>query len=71
MTKLQTIERQAVGLPEEDRAALIAVLLSSLHAPSYDVSDEEVMRRDEELESGRVADISHEELVQAVRPQRQ
>lgn len=68
MTKLQAIEKEAVGLSEEDRAALVAVLLSSFDGPAYDVTDEEVMRRDEEMEDEKVVGISHEELVRAVRP---
>ena len=68
MKKLQAIEKEAVSLPEEDRAALVAVLLSSFDGPTYDVTDEEVMRRDEDMESGGVVGIRHEELVRAIRP---
>jgi len=68
MTKLQALEKEAAGLPEEDRAALVAVLLSTFDAPPYDVDDDEVLRRDEEMETGKEAGISHEEFVRTVRP---
>lgn len=66
MTKLQSIEKEASGLPEEDRAALAAMLLGSLSNPSYDVDDEEVARRVEEIESGLEPGISHADLSKAL-----
>ena len=68
MTKLQTIQSEAIVLPQEDQAALVTVLLSSFDGPAYDVSDEDVAQRDEEMESGAEPDISHEEFVRALRP---
>ncbi|MBN1671377.1 MAG: hypothetical protein JXR37_10105 [Kiritimatiellae bacterium] len=70
MTKLQTIQRQAVVLPLEDRAALVAVLLDTFEGPAYDVSDEDVARRDEEMESGAEPGIGHEEFVRTTQPGR-
>ena len=37
------MERKAVGLPEEGRAALAAILFCSLETPAYDLDDD--MRR--------------------------
>ncbi len=68
MTKLQAIQKEIIVLPEEDRAALVTVLLSTLGGPSYDVSDEEVARRDEEMEAGTETGISHAEFVTGLRP---
>ena len=65
MTKLQAIQKEAVVLPEEDRAALVTVLLNTLGGPSYEVSDEEVARRDMELEGGTETGISHPEFLAA------
>ena len=70
MMRLQAIEKEAVSLPEEDRAALAAVLLSSLEGPVYDVDDHKVKCRDEEMETGRESGISHEQLRRAVRAPR-
>ena len=68
MTKLQSIEKEAVDLPEEDRAAPAAVRLNTFDGPLYDVDAEEISRRDEEMETGAEPGICHEELVRSVRP---
>ena len=65
MTNLQKIEQAAVVLSAEDRASLVAYLLNTLDVPEYDVSDEDVMRRDEELDSGKQVAISHAEFLDA------
>lgn len=64
--KLQEIEREALALGESDRAALILSLMETLPAPGSDVGDEEALRRDEEMGSGKVVPISHEEFVRRV-----
>lgn len=61
------LQEQVLTLPSEDRAAVASALLHSLEPPPYDVSDEEVQRRREELENGEVAEISHEELLARVK----
>lgn len=63
MTNLQKIERDACVLPLEDRAALVAYLLNTFDLPGYDVSDEEVVRREIEMESGGEPGITHTELL--------
>ena len=50
----------------EERASLASYLLHSLDAPDYDVSDEEVIRRVDELHSGKVQEMNHETLVKGL-----
>ena len=64
--KLQEIEREALALGESDRAALLLSLMETLPAPGSDVGDDEALRRDEDMESGKVSPISHEEFVRRV-----
>ena len=68
--KLAEIEQEALALPERERASLAARLLDTLPPPGTDVSDDEVERRERELESGQVAAISHEEFVRRVQQER-
>ena len=69
--KLAEIEQEALALPDRERASLAAKLLDTLPPPGTDVSDDEVERREHELESGQVAAISHEEFVRRVQHERQ
>jgi putative addiction module component (TIGR02574 family) len=64
------IQREALTLSDHDRASLAARLLDTLPPPGVDISDEEVDRREGDLESGRVTPISHEEFVRGVRQER-
>ena len=41
--------------------------MQTLAAPGTDITDEEVFRRDAELEAGSVEPMLHEEFVRAVR----
>jgi len=68
--KFAEIEQEALALPERDRAALAAKLLGTLPPPGTDVSNEEVEKREQELESGQTAAISHEEFVRRVEEER-
>jgi hypothetical protein len=68
--ELAEIEREALSLSETDRARLAARLLVTLPPPEVIISDEEVDRRDRELDSGTVQAISHEELVSRVMRER-
>lgn len=63
-------EKEALALPVRQRARLAASLLGTLPPPEAEISDEEVLQRDEDLESGRVEEISHEEFVRQVPRQR-
>jgi hypothetical protein len=68
--KLAEIEQEALALPERERASLAAKLLDTLPPPGTTVSDEEVERRERELESGEVTAILHEEFVRRVQQER-
>ena len=68
--KLQDIEQEALGLSESERAELVLSLMRTLAAPGADVTDEEVFRRDAELEAGNVEPMVHEEFVRRVREER-
>ena len=50
----------------EERASLASYLLHSLEAPDYDVSDEEVIQRVNELHSRKVQEMDHETLVEGL-----
>lgn len=66
MTTLLEIQREVDLLTEEERAGLAAHLLSSIGKTFLGADDEEVDRRDRDLDSGKVAAISHEEFVRQV-----
>jgi hypothetical protein len=68
--KLAEIEQAALALPEGERASLAAKLLDTLPPPGTDVSDEDVERRERELESGQATAISHEDFVRRVQQER-
>ena len=68
--KLQDIEQEALGLRESERAELVLSLIRTLSAPGADVTEEEVLRRDAELEAGSVEPMLHEEFVRRVREER-
>jgi hypothetical protein len=63
---LAEIERQALALTESERASLAASLLDTLPLLETDVSDEEADKREQELESGQIEAITHEEFVRRV-----
>ncbi|MDZ4289817.1 MAG: hypothetical protein U0984_17770 [Prosthecobacter sp.] len=71
MVGILEIEAEALKLDVRDRAQLAASLLATLPDCDYDVSDEEVFRRDAELESGAVEGISHEEFMRHFEEKRQ
>ena len=66
---LAEVEKQALALSEDDRARLVASLLATL-PPDVEISDEEVLQRDADLDSGRAEEISHEEFVRRVEQER-
>lgn len=68
--KLQEIEQEARGLSERERAELVLSLMHTLTAPEANITDEEVLRRDAELETGSVEPMLHEEFVRRVRKER-
>jgi len=64
------VQQEALALSRKERANLAAALLDTLPVPGAEVSDEEALRRDADLKSGRAAEISHEEFVRRVRRER-
>jgi hypothetical protein len=63
MSVIAEIEKQALGLPEEDRARLADLLIASL--PEDFIDDEEIaeaLRRDREMDEDPSIAISHEEF---------
>jgi hypothetical protein len=68
--KLREIEQEAVALPERERADLVCRLLDTLPPMHADVSDEEAMKRDRELETGEVEELSHDDFVKGVQKSR-
>jgi hypothetical protein len=68
--KLQDIEQEALGLGKSERAELVLSLMRTLAAPAADITDEEVFRRDAELETGSVEPMLHDEFVRRVREER-
>jgi hypothetical protein len=68
--KLTEIEQEALALSDTERASLAAKLLDTLPPPGTDVSDEEVERRERELDSGEVTPILRDEFVRRVQQER-
>jgi hypothetical protein len=64
------VERAALQLSERDRELLVSILLKTLPDSAVDVSDEEVLQRDYELEAGLVEEVSHEEMIRRVKANR-
>jgi hypothetical protein len=67
---LADVEQVALQLPEGDRARLAAVLLESVAVDCLEHDDREFQRRENELEQGRTAEISYEELLKRVKAER-
>ena len=59
----QEIKNTVDDLSEEDRASLASYILHGFSAPRYDVSDEVVTQRVQELQSGTVEEIDHATLL--------
>jgi len=55
------------SLPEEDRLGILTHLPHTLPDPPLGASDEEVLQREADMDSGQVTPISHEEFVAHVR----
>jgi len=62
MATLSEVTKQADTLSIEERAGLVSHILDSLPDAPLGPDDEEVMRRDEELDSGAVQPISHDQF---------
>ena len=66
MVQLAEIQKQASELSEEDRQGLVAFLLHGFSDGPIGADDEEVERRDIEMDSGEVMPISHAEFLEQV-----
>ena len=66
MVQLADIQRQSEELSLEDREALVAFLLHRLPGLPSGPDDEEVARRDADMDSGSVSPISHSEFLSQV-----
>jgi hypothetical protein len=63
------VQKQALALSENERAQLAASLLEPLPL-EVEISDEEVLQRDADLDSARAEEISQEEFVRRVEQER-
>ena len=66
MIQLADIQKQANELSEEDRKGLVAYLLHGFTDGPLGPDDDEVARRDAEMDSGAVSPISHAEFLDHV-----
>jgi hypothetical protein len=66
MVQLADIQKQANELSEEDRKGLVAFLLHGFTDVPTGPDDEEVARRDAEMDSEEVAPISHADFLAQV-----
>jgi hypothetical protein len=66
MGQLADIQKQAKELSEEDREGLVAFLLHGFTSAPSGPDDEEVRRRDADMDSGAVKPISHAEFLAQV-----
>jgi hypothetical protein len=66
MVQLADIQKQAKELSDEDRKGLVAYLLHGMSDLPSGPDDEEVEKREAEMDSGAVAPISHAEFMAQV-----
>jgi len=67
---LAELRKEALDLPENERALLAVALLQTLPPPEIDISDDEVLQRDSDLTDGSISEISHETFVRRVESER-
>ncbi len=67
---VEELKREVQRLPDNERGELIAALMATFNPPDEGVSDEEVARRVAETESGKVEDISFEQLEARIQDER-
>ncbi len=63
MATLLEVTKQADTLSIEEKAGLVSHILDSLPDAPLGADDEEVMLRDEEMDSGEVQPISHDQFL--------
>lgn len=62
MVTLSELQKQADELSSEEREGLISYLLEQLPGAPLGADDAEVERRDQEMDSGLVDGLSHDEF---------
>jgi hypothetical protein len=60
---LDKITEEAVALSETERARLAASLLDTLPPPGIELNEQDIDRREQEMDNGSIEPISHEELL--------
>ncbi len=66
MIAIETLREEAARLSLKDRAAFAAYVLQTLPPPDFQVTDEEVAERLDELKSGKVQGLTTEQLFSEV-----
>jgi len=66
MVQLADIQNQAKELSEEDRRGLVAYLLHGMSGIPSGIDDEEVGKRESDMDSGSVTPISHADFLAQV-----
>ncbi|MCB1231943.1 MAG: addiction module protein [Verrucomicrobiae bacterium] len=66
MPRLFEVQAQADQLSPEEKAGLVSHLLASFTEAPLGPDDEELARRIEEMDSGEVKGLTHEEFLKAV-----
>ena len=66
MVTLSEIQRQADELSPEDREGLLSYLIQRLDGGPQGIDDAEVLRREEEMNSGQVEALSQDDFLQQV-----
>jgi len=69
MSNVAELLKEASKLDRSDRAELVSSLLEDLDASPHYVTDEEALRRVDDLRSGKVKGLSEEEFWTACLPQ--
>lgn len=67
---LVEIEQEALKLSDREKARLVRKLIDALPSADIDVSDEEVVEREQKLEAGEIEELSQDEFVRRVRKER-
>lgn len=66
MESFAEVQEKAAELSGEERQSLLAYLIHSLPDAPLGPDDDEVKRREEELETGAVTGLTHEEFLKQV-----
>ena len=66
MPTLTEIKKEADQLSPEDKIILADYLWASIPQPSLDPEEEELNRRDEEMDTGKVEPISYQQFLKEV-----